>query len=217
MRSLGGGRWTIAARGRPGVDLMQQRGMLALLLIVAIARPAGAATLSIVPSSLSGVVGSFLSLDLVAADLGGEVVGGYSLGLTFDASIASPSLVTFGSALGDPLLEQVVFPDPPLPSAVPGILELSSVSLLSASHLAALQSAGSVVLASVSFELKAPGATSISVVSPLLVGGSGPALGLDTVTGAQLVAAPVPEPAGAIAFALGLAICACATRRRPLS
>src|SRR5262245_18999831 len=109
---------------------MRNRLPIAFTLVAILAsQSADATTLSIAPASASGTVGDVLTFDLVAADLAGGVVGGYAFEIGFDPAILPPSSVVYGPALGDPLLEQIAFPDPALPPAAPGTLALSAVSL----------------------------------------------------------------------------------------
>jgi hypothetical protein len=175
---------------------------------------ASGVTLSLVPSAPEVPVGGVVTVDVAVADLGTDVVGGYSLSLQYDATILDPVSAVLGSALGDPALEQIAFPDPPVPPAVAGTFAISAVSLLSVSELSALQT-GTTVLLSIDFQVLAEGISQISVGSALLSGGVGNALPLGPIEGVEVAATPaVPEPSAALAFLAGCLLVGRAIGRR---
>lgn len=178
-------------------------GTLALLLL-----PGGARALSFAldPASLVPGGGAF-SLDVVVSGLGNGTapsLGAFDLDLGWDATRLALASVSFGGALGDPVLQAVTDVVPG-----PGSVNLVEVSLLAPATLDALQS-DRFVVATLGFDVLALGSSAIEVTRALAADALGAALEVERVAGTRVDA--IPEPGAAWVFALGLALAA----RRPV-
>lgn len=116
------------------------RSLLAGVATLALAAPAGAVTLSIVPSG--DTVG------IVVSGLGGDAIAAYDIDLTFDNNAFSVLDVTFSGLLGDFAADET---DQYWDSAG-SILDLYEVSFLSDADLVALQGGNDFTLLSIKFD-----------------------------------------------------------------
>jgi cysteine-rich repeat protein len=184
----------------------------ALALAVLGGAPAGAVTLSLVPSALDVAVGGSFDLDLVVGGLGEGVapsLGGFDVALSFDANLLSLDSVNLGSLLGDESsfesFSDIVF--------LAGGVGIAQTSFLDASSLDALH-LGSFTLASLSFTAVGAGTSPVAFSGASLADGFGAPLAV-THSGAQVTAGGViPEPTASLLFGLGALAVAAAARRR---
>jgi hypothetical protein len=154
-------------------------------------QPSGAVLLSFVPSSATVTTGGTVNVDVRLSGLGNHSppsVGSFDLFVGFNPTILSPTAVTFGPFLGDPLFfESLTSFDP----STTGIVEFAEVSLLLPSQLDALQPS-SFSLATLSFSAIGNG------TSPFILVGT---QRVDDAFGDRLA---IPESATALLFGLGL-------------
>jgi hypothetical protein len=155
--------------------------------------------LSLVPSSATVTTGNTVNVNVSISGLSNPPsVGAFDLDVGFNPAILSPTAVTFGPFLGDPLLFEALTG---FDFGTPGIVEFAEVSLLSPSELDALQSP-SFSLATLSFRATSNG------TSPFMFVGN---QRVDDAFGNKL---RIPEPA--TAFLLGLGLIALLIIRRPI-
>lgn len=185
---------------------MKNRLLLFCISMMAIPMQANAVSFSFSPSTGNINIGDSISLDLVIGELGDTgplSLGGFDLGIGYNASILTFDSVSYGSLLGDidPLaFETDIFTD----SSVLGTLNLSEISFLSSLELDTLQSA-SFTLATLEFSGLAAGTGSIMTGSGDLTDADGNSLvGFSTFPANITVNSPstVDEPS---AFFLMLA------------
>jgi hypothetical protein len=194
--------------------LMTRLAALALTLFALGAfagRDASALTLSFAPSALSAGIGDPILVDVVVSDLGTDLVAGFDLDVTYDASVLTATGVGFGLNLGDPAAFEA-FTDVIL--AIPGTVDFAEVSLLDAAQLAALQTGPSFTLATLQFDVIGAGVSPLAYrldANNLIVGPPGNVL--DVVVRGGSVVAVVPEPTAALLFAVGVVFAGLQTRR----
>ena len=116
------------------------RSLLAGVAALALAAPAGAVTISIVPAGNS--------VNIVASGLGGDAIAAYDLDLAFDSGALAVLDVTFSGLLGDFAADET---DQYWDSAG-GVVDLYEVSFLSDDDLFALQGGNDFTLLSVLFD-----------------------------------------------------------------
>jgi hypothetical protein len=114
------------------------RSVFVGIATLAIAAPAGAVTLNIVPSGNS--------VDVVVSDLGGEAIAAYDLDLVFDSNAFAVLDVTFSGLLGAAGDSDQYW------DSAGGVVDLYEVSFLSDGELAALQGGNDFTLVSVLFD-----------------------------------------------------------------
>jgi hypothetical protein len=176
----------------------------ALLLVAA---PAGAISVSFLPSSVDAGVGGEISFDVVVGGLGGESVGSYDLDLSFDASKLAFDSFEFGDLLGGAVgsIQSA--------GAAGGVVDLAEVSLLLPAQLDALQG-DPVVLGKAKFAVVAGGASNVTVSQAIVGNGVGRRLTVTSTGTVRVNAGPaVPEPGAFLLFALGLTAVAPVLRR----
>jgi hypothetical protein len=186
---------------------MKSRLLAVVLLAGALAAPpAGAISLSLIPSVIEAAVGDGFDLDVVVSGVP-PTVSAYDLDLSFDSALLDFDSLDFGTFLGGPVDS--------IQSLVPGagLVDFAETTLLSPSELAALQTS-SFSLARLHFTVLAEGTSSIGVPQTLVVGGDGQRLEVN-VAGARVTGtAVIPEPGAAALFALGAALVGGSLRRR---
>jgi hypothetical protein len=116
------------------------RSLLAGVAALALAAPAGAVNIGIVPAGNT--------VDIVVSDLGGEAIAAYDIDLAFDSTLFSVLDVTFSGLLGDFAAEET---DQYWDSAG-GVVDLYEVSFLSDDELSALQGGSDFTLLSILFD-----------------------------------------------------------------
>jgi hypothetical protein len=176
---------------------------VSLCAAIAVAGPAGAASLSLVPSSPSVFAGSPLAVDIVIADLGAGVaptVAAFDLDVTFLPSVLSFVWVEFGGGLGIPDFETITASNL---LAGPVRVDLAETSLLSNATLNAAQPA-SFVLATLHFLALADGISPRAITQAVLAKTAGGPHAA-THSGASVTVLPVPEPVSLALVGLGLA------------
>ncbi len=166
---------------------------------------AQAASLTLVPSSLSVFAGSPLDIDIVIGGLGlgaPPTLAAFDLDVTFLPSVLSYVSTSFGFDLGIPGLDALTS------SGLlggPVRVDLAEASLLPNAVLDANQP-DTFVLATLHFLALAPGTSPLAITQALLANtAGGPAIPA-TLSGASVDVVPVPEPAAAAFIALGLAL-----------
>jgi hypothetical protein len=176
----------------------------ALLLAAA---PAGALSVSFLPSSVDAGVGGEIAFDVVVSGLGGESVGSYDLDLSFDAARLAFDSFEFGDLLGGPVGSIQSS------GAAGGIVDLAEVSLLLPAQLDALQG-DPVVLGTARFAVVAGGASSVTVSQAIVGNGVGRRLNVTSTGSVRVNGGPaIPEPGALALFALGLTAVAPVLRR----
>ncbi len=150
---------------------------------------AASAAIILTPSFTTTTTGTPVSVDVRVTDLGASQLGGFDIDVAYNSALLTPTGVTFGPFLGDPLLFEA-FTD--FSFATPGVVDFSEVSLLSAAELDALQS-GSFSIATLSFDAIGSGPASFTV------------LATSTLADASGNPLAIPEPASMLLFGLGFA------------
>jgi hypothetical protein len=155
--------------------------------------------LSLVPPAAIVATGNTVNVNVSISGLGNPPsVGAFDLDVGFNPAVLSPTAVTFGSFLGDPLLFEALTA---FDFTTPGVVEFAEVSLLSPSELNARQSS-SFLLATLSFVAISNGTSPFTFVGTPRV---------DDAFGNKL---GIPEPA--TAFLLGVGIIALLIIRSPI-
>ena len=189
-----------------------KRWTLALIAWFA-AVPASAVTVGFVTPADDPVVNDLFTVDIVAAGLGNAVaptVGAYDFDIGFDSSVISFVDAAATGALGDPtgMMPTSLFSA----SAAGNVLDIFEVSLLSSeAALDALQT-DTVVLATVTFQAIAEGASGLIFDQAFVADYAGLSLGVTALDGSISVPA-IPEPSGALVFAAALLIASRLRRR----
>lgn len=179
-------------------------GLLVGLLSIFAAIPGRAVTIDIQPASQTKTLGSPATVD-VRATLGtDEIISAFDLGLTYDTSILAYTGFTFHDYLGSPLS----FQDANEPS--PGEIQFTESSLLSDGEIATLQSSGTFLLGTLTFDTIGLGtsplnfdATFPNMVVSYSYGEITPVLTDGSITVVQ--GGAVPEPASILLVGLVLA------------
>lgn len=177
-------------------------------------------TLSLVPTTGTLAAGTTLRVDLIAGDLDasapGNIVSGYDLDLSFDASLLSFLGGTFSSALGDEsdFLADIGTGNP---------FNVFAVSFLPDAEMLARQTSSTITLASFRFVGLAPGVASIGLSVNSLSSGldpeaNDPVAKLETdvlASGTQVIITPrtVSEPASVVLLGLSLVLVFAGRRR----
>lgn len=166
--------------------------------------PASAILIGFGPSGQVVGVGDAPSVDLVISGLGDGVapsVGTFDLDVNFDAGVLNLSSVVFGTQLDVLGLGSLQFSTPGA-----GLVNLFELSFDLPVDLDTLQSS-SFVLATLTFDALAVGASGLTITLNALGDAEGNALGADLGSGSITVsraAVPVPEPAVLPLLALGV-------------
>jgi hypothetical protein len=185
-----------------------------LLSMVMALNPAAAATLAIVPSSETFVVGDSVQIELIVSGLtagGPPSLREFDIDITFEPELAFKSY-QFGNFLGDPNDPAQTFTDTDLYGPY---FNLYEESLLSTSALDALQPA-SFTLATLTFEAVMEGFTNIEgdlyafldAFGDDLIEAHGP------VKGAEIMINPVPIPPAILLLGGGVAGLAVMKRKK---
>jgi hypothetical protein len=153
------------------------------------AAPAHAIVLDLVPPSPTVTIGNTVDVDVVISGLANPPsVGAFDLNVGYNPAIVSPTMVTFGPFLGNPLLFEALTA---FDLATLGIVNFAEVSLLSPSDLDSLQRS-SFSLATLSFLAIGTAASPFVFVGDLRV---------DDAFGNKLL---VPEPPSGLLLILAL-------------
>lgn len=170
---------------------------------------AGAATLNLLPQTLTVTAGDSMHLDLVIdglSDFAPVSLGAFTVDIAYDPSLFSFQSYSLGLNLGDPLLDAI---DLSSGEYSVGSIGLSEISLLSATELDAIQPA-SFILASLEFSVDAllSDVTTSITIDPfaMLSDAAGNSLALDGMTNAlvSLTDSKVSEPNLLFLMGLGL-------------
>jgi hypothetical protein len=186
--------------------------MLWVMAVLASALPtqAGAVSVTVHPLTTEVALGGTATLEIVVSDLGPDVVGGYSLTLNHDPSALAPISIAFGAALGQVGVQQLFTPVPALPQATPGVIALTSVSLLSTGQLEALQSEP-VILLMIQFEALEAGVALLSLSGLAISDGLGNPLMISEAQDGVITV--VPEPGTFACLSAGLFLLGLLRRR----
>jgi hypothetical protein len=178
-------------------------------VLLALSAPAGAATLSLSPSSQTVGLGGMATADLVISGLGATgapSLGGFEVEILFDDAVLNFSSATFGNGLG-----AIVSADPfdftadafgAIASAA-GAVTLEEFSFLLPEDLDALQS-DSFTLATLSFSGAAAGDSALSFGLVNLSNSFGTSIAAPALQQGALSVVPVPATAPLLGLALGL-------------
>lgn len=191
--------------------LKRLAGLTALTLALSLGVPAGAASLTILPSSTLVTPGGAFAVDLVVSGLGDAAapsVGAFDIDIGFDPTDLTLIGVTLGTALGDVGLGEAL--DASFGHYLPGVINIAEVSFLAPATLDAAQP-DSFVLATLAFAatgMAAGDTTTLGILTVLSLGDAlGDPLTADALTGATVTAIPVPAAvwlfAGALAALAG--------------
>lgn len=182
--------------------------ILVLFLLGILPYVASATPLSwgLFPNSQTAIVDEPFQIDLVVSGLGDGVppsLKGFDVDITFSEELTiDPSLVIFGSSLGDP--DDVSQTSTTATLIGPGVLFLREDSFIPSSTLDAIQGA-SLTLATMFFTATEAGTYSLwgddFSGGLFLTDGTREKPGVD---GAYVTVAPVPEPGTIILFGIGL-------------
>ena len=183
------------------------RVLMAGLIVIVLAPQARAVSLALTPASSVAAVGDTVAIAIEIAGLGAgtpPTLSSFDIAVSFDPSVLSFQSASFGTALGTG--SDVFESAAPLgPSSV----DVSAASLLPSSVLDASQPA-SFVLATLVFQALAPGVSPLAIVDAILADTSDIAGGnqifVDSIGGARVTVAPVPEPAALLVFGAGVLI-----------
>jgi hypothetical protein len=166
-------------------------------------------------SQISPVPGS-VSVDVIVSELAGEIVSAYDLDVTYDDSVLSATGITLTSALGEAFFFEAFY-DSDLGTS--GIVDFAGLSLLSDFALLALQGGDSVLLATITFDVIAPGPGLLGFTFDAfndIKGAGGLVLDVEPGTGVVNTSSqqPIPEPGSLLMFAVGAVITGSAIRHR---
>lgn len=100
------------------------------------------------PGPYDVMAGGTLTVDVVASDLGDDVIAAYNLLITYDDTVLDPSSVVFGSGLGDCLFTSFCLDD-----VLAGGWDIVEVSALLSFDLLTLQPDDSLVLFTLTFDV----------------------------------------------------------------
>jgi hypothetical protein len=167
--------------------------MIIGILCIVKAAPSLAASLNLVPSSMTVVAGSSFDVDVVISGLPAgspPSVGTFDLDVSFNPTIFAPTNVLFSSFLGNP--DPSAFETLTDFHFLPGVVDLAAVSLLSPTELDDLQPV-SFSLATISFTALASGTGSFTF-SQIIV---------DDAFGNLLLGSKIPEPSTWLLLATG--------------
>lgn len=161
--------------------------------------PSNAITIGIDPASQTAAVGSTVDVDLYISGLGNGTapsLGAFDIDVVFDPVILDFTSVVFGDQLS------ILFGS--IQSTAPGIgtVNLFEVSFDTIDTLNSLQ-APDFILATLTYEVLAPGTSLISVSPIVLSDAFGELLSAETASG-QISTASVPEPATGLYIGLCL-------------
>lgn len=166
---------------------------------------AGAVDLSVLPATTSALIGDTVPVELVVSGLGDHAapsLGAYDIDLSFDGGVLSLQDVTFGPNLTITGSVQIISPGP-------GMVNLFELSLDSIEDLESMQP-GSFTLATLSFEVTAPGVSALTLAVNSFADAAGNELSVNLVDSAVTA---VPEPGSALLMLLGLLSVGLAVRR----
>jgi predicted extracellular nuclease len=185
--------------------------LLSLGLLALVPMGAGAAIISISPTSQQTVVGGVASVTVSISELGDGVapsLGAFDLDLAFDPAVLSLSSVTFGTGLDVLGLGSIHAFGP----AGSGLLNFFEISLDAASDLDLLQP-GAFSLFTINFDAIAAGTSSLALSVNGLADADGLALAASLQGGSVTVSA-VPLPGALWLLVSGLAAAGASLRRR---
>ncbi len=161
---------------------------------------ANAITLSVDPSLQAVEVSDSVSVDVVISELGNFAapsLGAFDVDVTFDASLLTPTAVTFGTEL-----DLFGFGINPRGVSLGDPIDVFEISLDSASDLNSLQP-GTFTLFSITFSADAAGTSSIDFGTILLADAAGNAFGDPTTVGGEIT---IRSPQGAVPAASPLVL-----------
>jgi hypothetical protein len=186
---------------------MKKYFVLVTLIFCVSVLPASAVQLSLNPQTMNVNVGDSFTIDLIASQLGSDIIADFDIDVLYDASQASFSDYTLGTSLGDvSLFEAADFSNGEVNA---GAIDLAEVSLLTDPELTTLQSGlNEILLASLTFDCIAPGTSLIEIdgSDPLLtykVGGAGGSQ-LTVALGNPVQLSQTPEPGTLLLLVLGI-------------
>lgn len=168
---------------------------------------AGAVDLSVIPATTSALIGDTVPVELVVSglgDLAAPSLGAYDIDLSFDGGVLSLLDVAFGAhldVLGLGSMQET--------TTGAGMVNVFELSLDDAADLDSLQP-GSFTLATLTFQVTAPGYSALSLAVNSLADAAGDELSVNLVDSAVTA---VPEPSSGLLMLLGLLSVGLAARR----
>jgi hypothetical protein len=184
-------------------------GTFLAALCLLVAGTASAISIGFDPAAVTGAVNDVVDVDIVVSDLGGEIVSAYDLDVVYDPSALTVlSVFQPTSSLGSPVIPEAFYDV----NFGPGVIDLAGLSLLSDAELLSRQGGDSVVLATLTFQVKAAGTSQLSFVFDQFNDVKGlRAQPLELEVGGEPA---IPEPGAALVFAVGATVMAAAIRRK---
>jgi hypothetical protein len=184
---------------------MRTRALWVGLFGLLLASEARAVSLALTPATSVAAVGDTVAIAIEIAGLGAgapPTLSSFDIDVSFDPTVLGFQSAAFGSALGT---GADIFTSAGLLG--PGSVDVSVASLLPSPTLDATQPA-SFVLATLVFKALAPGVSPLAIADQLLADTSSVAGGnqifVDSIGGARVTVAPVPEPAALLVFGAGV-------------
>jgi len=180
------------------------RALTCILGLLVLPPLAGATSLQLLPATSVVGVGDSVAIQIAISGLGAQgsapSVGAFEVAVGYDPSLLGFEGASFGSLLGDPSNLAETITDV---NATASLADLAEVSLLSPAALDALQPDG-FVLATLTFQSLALGASSLDLANVVVSDAFGKPLAIASLSGAEVSA--VPEPAAFLGLAVGLLV-----------
>lgn len=155
--------------------------VMATVILLSASLSASALELRIEPSFQEAAPSDVVAMDLVAAALGGDVIGAYDIFLSYDPAALTLNSFQVSDALGNIAMVEAI--DISFGETAPGTINLAVLSFLTAPDLEVIQGVGPVLLATLDFnvDVLAAGTSTfvyIDSINSLVANGEFPAMSI---------------------------------------